>query len=96
MLSWIPPQVEPELSAAAASIVDRFFGMDYEDESEEDGDGELGTGTKGAAAHGREELREPIDEVQGPRGHGMMPGQCASGLGRGAHLTRPAWMQNAP
>lgn len=77
-------KAEPELSAAAAAIVDRFFGEDYEDQSDldEESGASVGghTAAVGAPFGGHHPPQDPASQSH------------AAGMGRGSHLTRPSWM----
>lgn len=87
-------QVEPDLSAAAGAIVDRFFGMDYEEGSDDEGDQDFETGAASHAASfdfgaksGSDSQQQAGANDDGPR---------SGGFGRGVHMARPAWMQSNP
>lgn len=69
--------MEPDLREAAGLIVDKFFGEEGYDSSDEEDAEEAGiAGGKGAWSRQSSQAR----------------GEPLAPLGRGAHLTRPAWM----
>lgn len=69
--------MEPDLREAAGLIVDKFFGEEGYDSSDEEDAEEAGIGGgKGAW----------------PRQSSQAGEQPFAPLGRGAHLTRPSWM----
>ncbi|CAM9535486.1 unnamed protein product [Ascophyllum nodosum] len=69
-------QTDADLREAAGAIVDKFFGEEGYDSSDEEEDDDNSGGGKGGWARNS---TQPGDQPFAP-------------LGRGAHLTRPAWM----
>lgn len=86
------------MSAAAAAIVDRFYGVDYEDESDEGDHGQRQLHGGGGGGGGGED--PPTFSSGAPAGPGSDPGpqqqqeQHTTSMGRGKHLARPSWMEN--
>lgn len=89
-------QADPQLQQAAGAIVDRFFGEDGYESSDEGGDEETDTETAVGGGEGfnfnfgdasaPDILRNPQQQQQ------QQLQQPLASLGRGSHLTRPAWM----
>lgn len=121
-------QADPDLQAAAGSIVDKFYGEDGYASSDEDGDGDAAEGGQQGGGGGGGDVRwsglphsapgsfldqHRNQQPQGgggvdrdpaavmPQGHQMhqqqqqQQQQGLAPLGRGAHLTRPAWMNQS-
>lgn len=93
------PQTEPELQEAAGLIMNKFYGSDYENESDEeleDGDGEVSfwdnrPGSEGESAQMKQaSAQQQQHQQQGLQQQHQQPPLAP--LGRGVHLTRPAWM----
>ncbi|CAM9559994.1 unnamed protein product [Ectocarpus sp. 6 AP-2014] len=95
-------QADPELQEAAGAIVDRFFGDDGYESSDEGGDEETDTETVvgggdgfgfnfgGSGDTSQNGARGPPGQQQQQQQQPLAP------LGRGAHLTRPSWMNQNP
>ncbi|CAM9099094.1 unnamed protein product [Pylaiella littoralis] len=87
---------DPQLQQAAGAIVNRFFGEDGYESSDEGGDEETDTETAVGGGEGfnfnfgdasaPDILRNPQQQQQ------QQLQQPLASLGRGSHLTRPAWM----
>ncbi|CAM9464922.1 unnamed protein product [Ectocarpus sp. 8 AP-2014] len=94
-------QADPELQEAAGAIVDRFFGDDGYESSDEGGDEETDTETVvgggdgfGFNFGGSGDTSQ--NGARGPPGQQQQQQQPLAPLGRGAHLTRPSWMNQNP
>lgn len=101
------PQADPELQEAAGSIVDRFFGEDGYESSDEGGDEETDTetavgggGEGGGFTFGDSGTSTTVGgfgQQQQQQQHQQQQQQPPlAPLGRGSHLTRPAWMNENP
>lgn len=86
-------QADPELQKAAGSIVDRFFGEDGYESSDEGGDEETDTETAVGGGEGFSFGDSGASTTARNLGQQQQP---LASLGRGSHLTRPAWMNQHP
>ena len=105
-------QADPELQEAAGAIVDRFFGEDGYESSDEGGDEETDTETAVGGGEGfsfgdssastpfggfRQQQQQPPPPPPPPQQQQQQQQQQPlAPLGRGSHLTRPAWMNQNP
>ncbi|CAM9401466.1 unnamed protein product [Scytosiphon promiscuus] len=99
-------RADPELQEAAGAIVDRFFGDDGYESSDEGGDEETDTETSvgggsgggsfnfnfsGGGGDAPQIFRNSTSQQQQQQQQ-----QPLAPLGRGSHLTRPSWMNQGP
>lgn len=85
-------QADPELQQAAGAIVDKFFGEDGYESSDEGGDEDTDTETAVGGGDGFNFNFGDANASTNHRNPQQQPQQPLASLGRGSHLTRPAWM----